>query len=123
MALSLGTAFLTLNTVLVVMYVLRIVEAAMHASLYDPALERLHLGIVESRRRLARPVLSGLVARSGEALGAVLVLLLSFGLHVSLRQMLWLYLVVLLAWAGTVLTLRSPAEAAALPEPDPGTWK
>jgi AAA family ATP:ADP antiporter len=105
LALFLGTAFLTLNTVLVVMYALRVVDGAMHSALYDPAVERLHLSVQDSRRRIVRPILSGLVARSGEGIGAVVVLALVFGVHVSLRQMLWLYLAVLVGWVLAAVSL------------------
>jgi len=50
----------------------------------------------------------GLVAPVGEGLGA-LVILLTFGLGISLRHLLWLYLVVLLTWVWVVLSLRGHA--------------
>lgn len=50
-----------------------------------------------------------LVARVGEGLGALVILLLTFGLGISLRHLLWLYLAVLLTWVWVVLSLRGHA--------------
>jgi MFS family permease len=109
-ALSLGTAALAVHTLLIVMYVLRVVEGALQTSLYGPGVDHLYVRLEDSRSELVRPVLNGLVARVGEGLGAVLILVLTFGLHVPLRAMVWVYLVVLLGWTGVVLALPRAAD-------------
>ncbi len=108
-ALAAGTVALLAQTLLVVMYAVRVAEGAVRESLYGPALERLFLAGEEARSRLVRPLLGGLLPRVGEGLGAVAVLLLNFGLGVSLRAMLVLYLIVLLAWLACVVRLRGDA--------------
>ena len=95
------------------------VEGALRASVYDRGVDHLYETIDDSRSAIVQPVLSGLVARTGEALGALAILVLTFGLDISLRTLLWLYLFVLLAWVGVELAIRRTAESsAALPAPD-----
>jgi AAA family ATP:ADP antiporter len=107
LAVALGTASLAVTTVLAVMYVLKVVESALHTTLYEPGLDHLYLAVDDETSRRARPFLSGLLARLGEGAGAVLVLVLNFGFGISLRGLIGVLLAVLLAWVAGVLALRS----------------
>jgi ATP/ADP translocase len=114
-AASLGAASLAFSTVLAVMYVLKIVESALHNTLYEPGIDRLYLLVPEHRAAEARALLNGLISRVGEGAGAILVLALSFGLGIGLRAMTLVLLSVLLAWVAAAVSVRTglPARAAA----------
>jgi len=106
-AVSLGALSLAFSTVLAIMYVLKIVESALHSTLYEPGVDRLYLLIPDDRAAEVRALLTGLVSRIGEGAGALLVLVLSFGVGISLRAMTLVLLGVLLAWLGAALFVRS----------------
>jgi AAA family ATP:ADP antiporter len=104
-ALLFGATSLAVSLAMIVMYVLRVAEGAFRSALYEPGLERLYLRVPDDRFGILRPVLSGLIGRAGEGLGAVLVMLLALGMAPSLRTMVGFYLLVLLAWTGLVMAL------------------
>jgi AAA family ATP:ADP antiporter len=102
-ALVFGTLSLVVSLAVAVMYVMRVVESALRSAFYEPSIERLYLRMPEDRFAVLRPVLSGLMGRLGEGLGAALVMLLVLALQPPLRAMVGFYLVLLLIWAGVVL--------------------
>lgn len=115
-ALVFGTLSLVASLAVAVMYVMRVAESALRSAFYEPGLERLYLRMPEDRLDVLRPVLSGLIGRVGEGLGAALVMLVVFALQPSLRTMLGLYLALLLVWTGVVLGVwRRMKPAARMP--------
>ncbi len=106
-ALALGATSLAVTTALAVMYVLKIVEGALHSSIYEPGVDHVYLHLEPERAEPARVLLHGLVGRLGEGAGAILVLALTFGVGVSLRGMLAVLLVVLLGWTACALAVRA----------------
>jgi hypothetical protein len=116
-ALAAGTAALLAVTLLAVMYVVRVVEAAVRDALYSPALDHVVAGADEERHQAVRPLLNGLLPRLGEGTGAVAVLGLNFGLGIELRPMLLVYLLVLVAWLAAVARVRSMPTAVTVAGP------
>lgn len=105
-SLLLGTAYLLVQTMMVVTYVLRIADSALEQSLYSQSLDRVILQVHESQAPSVRPVFHGLAPRVGRGLGAVCVLFLTFGLEVTFRQMSVFFLFILVIWTLTVFSLR-----------------
>jgi len=105
-ALFLGSLYLILNTAMVVVYILRIVDRAVVQSFYFQGEDRLLLEVDESRAPYVRPILQGLAVRVGRGLGAALILILALGIGVSLFQMAAFMAVILLIWIAAVLSLR-----------------
>lgn len=104
--LLLGTSYLIVQTLIVVAYVLRIVDSALEQSLYSQSLDRVILQVDEFRAPSVRPVFHGLVPRIGRGLGAICVLILTFGIGVTFQQMSFFFLVILVLWTLTVFSLR-----------------
>jgi hypothetical protein len=104
--LLLGTSYLIVQTLIVVAYVLRIVDSALEQSLYSQSLDRVILQVDESQAPSVRPVFHGLAPRIGRGLGAICVLILTFGIGVTFQQMSVFFLVILVLWTLTVFSLR-----------------
>ncbi|MEE9501954.1 MAG: hypothetical protein V3V48_07760 [Candidatus Aminicenantaceae bacterium] len=104
--LLLGTSYLIVQTLIVVAYVLRIVDSALEQSLYSQSLDRVILQVDEFRAPSVRPVFHGLAPRIGRGLGAICVLILTFGIGVTFQQMSFFFLVILVLWTLTVFSLR-----------------
>jgi ATP/ADP translocase len=104
--LLLGTSYLIVQTLMVVAYVLRIVDSALEQSLYSQSLDRVILQVDESQAPSVRPVFHGLAPRMGRGLGAICVLILTFGIGVTFQQMSVFFLVILVLWTLTVFSLR-----------------
>ena len=104
--LLLGTSYLIVQTLIVVAYVLRIVDSALEQSLYSQSLDRVILQVDESQAPSVRPVFHGLAPRIGRGLGAICVLILTFGIGVTFQQMSVFFLAILVLWTLTVFSLR-----------------
>jgi ATP/ADP translocase len=98
LALVAGTTIFLVHTVVLVMYVLRIVEAVIEESVYGLALERVLLGVDEQDAPVVRPMLQGLMSRAGRGVGAVLVIALELGLDLAMTGFALVYMGVLLLW-------------------------
>lgn len=106
-ALALGASSLVVSAALAVMYVLKIVEGALHSSIYEPGIDHVYVHLEAQRAEPARALLHGLVNRLGEGAGAVLVLGLTFGAGISLRGMLGVLLGTLALWTMAALGVRA----------------
>lgn len=106
LSLLLGTSYLIVQSLMVVAYVLRIADSALEQSLYSQSLDRVILQVDESQAPSVRPIFHGLAPRIGRGLGALCVLILTFGIGVTFRQMSVFYLVILVLWTLTVFSLR-----------------
>lgn len=105
-SLLLGTSFLLVQALLIVAYILRIADSALEQSLYNQSLDRVILQVDESLAPSVRPVFHGLAPRMGRGLGAICVLILTFGIGVTFQQMSVFFLVILVLWILTVFSLR-----------------
>jgi len=106
LSLLLGTSYLIVQSLIVVAYVLRIADSALEQSLYSQSLDRVILQVDESLAPSVRPVFHGLAPRMGKGLGAICVLILTFGIGVTFQQMSVFFLVILVLWTLTVFSLR-----------------
>lgn len=113
-ALAFGTVSLAVSLAVAVMYVVRVVEGALRSAFYEPGLEQLYLRMPDDRFAALRPVVSGLMGRVGEGLGAALVMALTLALQPSLRAMVGLYFLLLLMWAIVVVAVWRHMEPAAI---------
>lgn len=106
LSLLLGTSYLIVQSLMAVAYVLRIADSALEQSLYSQSLDRVILQVDESQAPSVRPIFHGLAPRMGRGLGALCVLILTFGIGVTFRQMSVFFLVILVLWTLTVFSLR-----------------
>ena len=105
-ALSLGSAYLIVQTAILAMYILRVVHSALEQSLYGQGVDRMILSIHEKEAPGVKAILQGLAIRIGRGLGALLVLVLALGLGLSFSHMTVVYIIVLIFWAVVAITLR-----------------
>lgn len=107
LSLSLGTLVFLINTFLMVMYAMRIVDGSLYTALHSPGLDCLLMEIEEEKSALLRSFLRGFLSRIGEALGACLVLVLNFGFHFNLESTSWFYFIALLCWCSIIFQLKN----------------
>jgi hypothetical protein len=105
-ALTLGTVVLLVHTVLLVMFVLRVIEAALEESFYELGVERVLLDVEGERAPAVRPILQAVMGRLGRGAGALLVLVLTLLLAVEMRVLIVVYLGVLVLWTLAAVALR-----------------
>jgi len=105
-SLLLGTSFLLVQALMIVAYVLRIADSALEQSLYNQSLDRVILQVDEAQAPSVRPVFHGLAPRVGRGLGAICVLILTFGIGVTFHQMSVFFLAILVLWILTAFSLR-----------------
>lgn len=105
-SLLLGTSYLLVQTLMVVAYILRIADSALEQSLYSQSLDLVILQVDESQAPSVRPVFHGLAPRVGRGLGAICILILTFGIGVTFTQMTVFLLAILVLWTLTIFSLR-----------------
>jgi len=114
-ALILGTTFLMLQSLVVVVYILKIVNSVLERSLYGQGIDRMILDIKEQQSSRIRPILEGLMERIGQGFGAVLILVLITFTDITFNHMTMVYLGALLLWAYTILSLGSQLHKTKIP--------
>lgn len=107
LALVLGTAFLIMQSLVLVVYILKIVYSVLERSLYGQGVDRMILGIEERQSQEVRPILEGLMERVGQGFGAVLILMLITFTGITFSQMTFVYIGILLLWIYSIFSLRS----------------
>jgi len=121
-ALLFGTVAMAVQLGLVTVYALRVAEKSLEDTLYEPAVDRLLLEIDdEDVAARVRPVLQSVGLMTGRALGALVILALTFGLDVGVGTFLAVFAAILATWLVAVLRRResdplptAPAEGAGI---------
>lgn len=101
-----GTAALVVSPAVGLLYALRVVENSLRSVLYEPALDRVFLRLPGDLAWRLQPLLKGVGPRTGEGLGAVLLLGLGARAAFGPGHAAILLFGVLLAWLVAVLALR-----------------
>ena len=104
--LLLGTSYLIFQSIMVVTYILRIADAALEQALYGQGLDRMLLQVDETRAQAVRPLFQGLIIRLGRSFAAVFLLIISFGLGFSFIQMTLFFVLLLVLWIVTAVSLK-----------------
>jgi MFS family permease len=113
MAVPTAPRVLVFHMAVSLMYGLRVVENALRATLYEPALDRALLQIPEDLAGHARPWLKGPGPRIGEGVGALLVLGLAATPRFDPGTAALALLSVLLVWLGAAIMVRPALRAEA----------
>ncbi len=115
-ALITSTSYLLIQVALPVIFVIRILEESLWGTLYEPATERLLLRIHPDQYNLLRPILEGMMTRLGIGFGAIMILLLTFGIKISLFWMIGVLVGFHILWIGILLFLLKNLKSSMVPE-------
>jgi hypothetical protein len=88
------------------MYILRIAFSALEDSIYTQSVDLMILEVSKDHSPLIQRLFHGLARQVGRGLGAVLVGILAVLLHLSFQMIALFFMLILVAWIGTAISLR-----------------